>query len=65
MLVPNRFESVENYRYGFNGKEKDDEVRGDGNSYDFGARMLDSRIVRWFAGDPKESKYPSVVLIVK
>jgi hypothetical protein len=33
------------YRYGFNGMEKDDEVKnGKGNSYDFGARMYDSRL---------------------
>ncbi|MCF6133542.1 RHS repeat domain-containing protein, partial [Flavobacterium wongokense] len=47
------------YRYGFNGKEKDDEVKGEGNSLDFGARMYDSRIGRWFATDRKEGKYPS------
>jgi RHS repeat-associated protein len=38
--------------------EKDDEIKGTGNSYDFGARMLDPRVGRWFARDPKESKYP-------
>ncbi|MGM0613621.1 MAG: hypothetical protein ACQESM_08945, partial [Bacteroidota bacterium] len=27
------------YRFGFNGMEKDDEVKGGGNSYDFGARL--------------------------
>jgi hypothetical protein len=25
----------ENYRFGFNGAEKDDEVKGNGNSYEF------------------------------
>jgi RHS repeat-associated protein len=59
MLVPNRHSSSDGYRYGFSGKEKDDELKGEGNSYDFGARMLDSRVGRWFAPDPKESKYPS------
>jgi RHS repeat-associated protein len=59
MLVPNRHKSSADYRYGFNGKEKDDELKGEGNSYDFGARMLDPRIGRWFARDPLESKYPS------
>jgi RHS repeat-associated protein len=58
MLVPNRHESTDDYRYGFNGKEKDDEVKGEGNSYDFGARMLDPRVGRWFARDPLEGKHP-------
>lgn len=48
------------YRYGFNGKENDNEVKGDGNSVDFGARMYDSRLGRWFAIDPLASKYPSM-----
>ena len=28
---------------------KDDEIKGEGNSYNFNARFLDSRIARWFA----------------
>ena len=51
MLVPNRFESVEDYRYGFNGKEKDDEVKGKGNSIDFGERLYDGRAGRWWSTD--------------
>ena len=58
MLVPNRHGSSNSYRYGFNGKEKDDELKGIGNSYDFGARMLDPRVGRWFARDPLSQKYP-------
>ena len=46
------------YRYGFNGMEKDDEVKGSGNSYDFGARMYDSRIGRWLSVDNYAKKYP-------
>ena len=38
--------------------EKDDELKGIGNSYDFGARMLDPRVGRWFAKDPMERKFP-------
>ncbi len=34
----------EKYRFGFNGKENDNEIQGDGNSYDFGARIYDSRL---------------------
>ena len=46
-------------RYGFNGMETDDEVKGEGNSYDFGARMYDSRLGRWLTIDPHASKYPA------
>ncbi len=60
MLVPGRTGNSPAYRYGFNGKEKDDELKGIGNSYDFGARLYDSRVGRWFARDPKESKYPNL-----
>jgi RHS repeat-associated protein len=48
------------YRYGFNGKEKDDEFSGEGNSYDFGARIYDGRLGRWLSVDPLMSKYPSL-----
>src|SRR5690606_37604506 len=40
------------YRYGFNGMEKDDEVKGEGNSYDFDARIYDSRLGRFLSVDP-------------
>jgi RHS repeat-associated protein len=46
------------YRFGFNGIEKDDEIKGSGNSLDFGARIYDSRLGRWLSVDPKQSKYP-------
>jgi len=48
------------YRYGFNGMEKDDEIKGSGSSYDFGARMLDVRLGRWLSGDPKKMLYPEL-----
>ena len=47
------------YPYGFNGMEKDDEVKGSGNSYDFGARIYDPRVGRWFKTDVQESASPS------
>ena len=49
---------MDSYRYGFNGKESIDEVSGDKNSYDFGARMYNPRIGRWFNRDAYESRYP-------
>src|SRR5690554_1162992 len=51
---------VGSYRYGFQGQERDDEVKGEGNSYDFGARLFDSRVGRWLSRDPLEGKYPSL-----
>lgn len=47
------------YRYGFNGMEGDPEVKGEGNSYDFGARMYDPRVGRWLSLDAYSKKYPS------
>lgn len=49
---------VNGYRYGFNGMEKDDEAKGAGNSYDFGARIYDPRIGKWMSIDPSVRKYP-------
>lgn len=46
------------YRYGFNGKENDGEIAGNNNDLDFGARMYDSRLGRWFSVDPLFAKYP-------
>ncbi|HNW97530.1 MAG TPA: RHS repeat-associated core domain-containing protein [Bacteroidales bacterium] len=42
-------------KYGFNGKLKDNEITGvDGASYDFGARIYDSRIGRFLKTDDKK-----------
>lgn len=46
------------YRYGFNGMEKDDAIKGEGNSYDFGARIYDPRLGRWLALDVESKNYP-------
>jgi len=48
----------EDYRFGFNGMEKDNEAKGHGNSYDFGARIYDSRLGRWLSLDPLIYKAP-------
>jgi len=49
---------VSSYRFAFNGIERDDEWGGVGNSYDFGARIYDSRIARFLSVDPDYRKYP-------
>jgi len=48
------------YPSGFNGKENDNEIKGMGNSLDFGARMYDSRLGRFYSTDPLIEKYPSL-----
>ena len=58
MLIPNRFDSLDDYRYGFQGQEKDDEVKGEGNSLNYTFRMHDPRVGRFFAVDPLTAKYP-------
>lgn len=47
-------------RFGFNGMEKDDEVKGVGNSLDYSARIYDPRLGRWLSGDPDQAKYTSL-----
>ncbi len=51
------------YRYGYNGKEEDNEIKANstenGKSLDYGARWYDPRKARWDAVDPLEAKYPS------
>lgn len=62
MQMPGRKYSQPNssYRYGFNKMEKDNEIKGDGNSYDFGARIYDPRLGRWLSLDPLMEKYPAL-----
>ena len=56
MLMPNRSFSSSDYRYGFNGQEMDNEVKSStGTSYDFGSRMYDPRLGRWFSTDQYEN----------
>ncbi|WP_431212104.1 RHS repeat domain-containing protein [Puia sp. P3] len=45
------------YRYGFNGKENDDDVKGDGDQVDYGMRAYDSRVGRFLSVDPLQKKY--------
>lgn len=57
--MPGRNYSSNGYRYGFNGKEKDDEIKGSsGSSYDYGMRMYDARLGRFMSVDPLAKSYP-------
>ena len=61
MIRPNaqNLVSAEGYRFGFNGMEMVDEVKGFGNHVDFGARGYDVRIGKWFSPDKFALKYTS------
>ncbi len=50
--MPMRQANPNIYRYGFNGMEKDNEVKGDGNTYTTHNRAYDPRLGRWLSLDP-------------
>ena len=56
--MPQRSTSSGSYRYGFNGKENDNEVKGQGHQQDYGDRAYDPRVGRWLSMD----KLPKVDL---
>jgi len=59
-LMQGRESNPQSYRYGFNGKENDNELKGIGNSIDYGARMYDPRLGRWLAVDMEAKSAPSL-----
>ncbi len=59
MLQPGRtWHLGDSYRYGFNGKENDNEVKGEGNQQDYGFRIYDPRLGRFLSVDPLSPSYP-------
>jgi RHS repeat-associated protein len=60
MEMVNRYPSAGSFRYGFNGKEKDNEDYGEGNEYDYGFRIYNPRIGRFLSVDPLTNKYPEL-----
>jgi len=46
------------YRYGFNGMEKDDQIKGKGNSYTTEFRQYDPRLGEWLTIDPLFKEFP-------
>jgi RHS repeat-associated protein len=58
MLQPGRVFNTSGYRFGFNGKENDNEVKGDGNQQDYGMRVYDPRLGKFLSIDPLTKKYP-------
>lgn len=63
MMLPGRNSSDDSYRYGFQGYEADDEVKGQSNSYTTEFRQYDPRLGKWLSLDPvvkhHESPYAS------
>jgi RHS repeat-associated protein len=59
-LMPGRMFGTTSYRYGFNGKENDNEVKGVGNQQDYGMRIYDPRVGRFLSVDPLQTKYPEL-----
>jgi RHS repeat-associated protein len=59
MLIAERSWSSSDYRYGYNGKENDNEVKGTGNSIDYGARIFDPRVGRFLSLDPLRGIFPN------
>src|SRR5690606_17327250 len=57
-LVSRTFRANGSYRYGFNGKENDNEVKGEGNQQDYGMRIYDPRLGRFLSVDPLFDEYP-------
>jgi len=53
-----KYSSSSLYRYGFNGKENDNEVKGEGNQQDYGLRIYDPRLMRFLSVDPLSAEYP-------
>ncbi len=51
-------QSVAGYRFGYNGKERDDEVKGEGIQQDYGFRIYDGRLSRFLSVDPLTRDYP-------
>ena len=60
MEMVNRYSSAGSFRYGFNGKEKDNEDYGEGNGYEYGFRVYNPRLGRFFSVDPLTKKYPEL-----
>ena len=60
MLQPGRSLSStgDKYRYGFNGKENDNEVKGEGNQQDYGMRVYDPRLGKFLSVDPLTRNFP-------
>ena len=60
LLVGRSWEVGTGYKYGFNGKEGDDEISGTKINWDFGSRVYNATIGRWLSVDVKANRYPFI-----
>ena len=60
MLQPGRSVNVSGYRYGFNGKENDNEVKGVEEQQDYGMRVYDPRLGRFLSVNPLQKNFPNI-----
>ncbi|MBC7383498.1 MAG: hypothetical protein H7296_11005 [Bacteroidia bacterium] len=59
-MMPGRSFSSGNYQFGFNGKENDNDIKGNGNQQDYGMRIYDPRLGRFLSVDPAIKKHPAL-----
>ena len=52
------FQDTVSYRFGFNGQEMDNDIKGTGNSLEFKYRIYDSRLGKFLSVDPLAPEYP-------
>ena len=58
MEMPDRHMNEDQYRFGYNGMEMDNEAKGNGNSYTTEFRQYDPRLGRWLSLDPLMMQFP-------
>ena len=58
MQTGRKYYATDSYRYGFNGKENDNEIKGEGNQQDYGMRIYDPRLGKFLSVDPLTRGYP-------
>jgi RHS repeat-associated protein len=59
-MAERQYSALSGYRYGFNGKENDNEIKGEGNQQDYGMRIYDPRLGKFLSSDPIAKDYPGV-----
>ena len=58
MMMSGRvWSSGSSHRYGFNGQEKDNEVSGEDNNYNYGFRIYNTQVARFLSVDPLTGSY--------